>query len=63
MVNIDQDKMQQVIQQAFDRAAGNRRWEKAIVRAMQQLESNPYAYQNLDLVFATSEGQPLVCLS
>lgn len=44
MMNIDQDRMQQVIQQAFDRVSGNRRWEKAIVRAKQQLESNPYMH-------------------
>lgn len=44
MMNIDTDKMQQVIQQAFDRAAGNRRWETAIARAKQHLESNPYMH-------------------
>jgi hypothetical protein len=44
MLNIDEDRMQQVIQQAFDRVAGNRRWESAIVRAKQQLETNPYMH-------------------
>jgi hypothetical protein len=44
MLNIDEDRMQQVIQQAFDSVAGNRRWESAIVRAKQQIETNPYMH-------------------
>ena len=44
VMNIDTDRMQQVIQQAFDHVAGSRRWERAIVRAKQQFESNPYMH-------------------
>lgn len=46
MLNLDQDKMQQVTQQAFDRVSGNRRWEVAIAKAKQQLESNPFMHFN-----------------
>lgn len=55
-MNIDQDRMQQVVQSAFDRVAGNRRWEKAIVRAKQQLESNPYMHFDGDALLVLSES-------
>jgi SWIM zinc finger len=56
MMNIDQDRMWQVIQQAFDRAAGNRRWENAIVRAKQQLESNPFMHFDGHSLLVLSES-------
>ena len=36
--------MQQVIQEAFDRVSGSRRWETAIAKAKQQREENPYKH-------------------
>ena len=48
MLNVNQDRMQQVIQAAFDRATGNRRWETAIVRAKQIMETNPYVHMQDD---------------
>ncbi len=56
MMNIDQDRMQQVVQEAFDRVAGNRRWENAIVRAKQQLESNPYMHFDGGALLVLSES-------
>jgi hypothetical protein len=44
MMNMDENRMQQVAQEAFDKVSGNRRWETAIVKAKQQLESNPYMH-------------------
>ena len=44
MMNIDQSRLEQVTQEAFDRVSGNRRWETAIVKAKQQIESNPYLH-------------------
>jgi hypothetical protein len=44
MLDIDQDRMGQVIQDAFNKALGNRRWEMAIAKAKQQLESNPFLH-------------------
>lgn len=44
MLNIDENKMQQVAQDAFDKVSGNRRWETAIAKAKEQLESNPYIH-------------------
>lgn len=54
MMNIDQDKMQRVAQDAFDKVSGNRRWETAIAKAKSQLEANPYMY---------FDGQSLLILS
>ena len=54
MISIDQDRIQEVMQEAFDRVSGNRRWETAIAKAMAQLESNPYIH---------FDGQSLLILS
>jgi len=58
MLNLDQDRMQQVVQEAFNRATGNRRWETAIVRAKQQLESNPYMhFEGGELLVLSESGE------
>ena len=44
MMNIDQSRMQQVIQEAFDKVSDLRRWEVAIAKAKQQIEENPYLH-------------------
>ncbi len=54
MTNINQDRMRQVVQEAFDLAARSRRWQMAIVKAKQQLEENPYMHY---------DGQALLILS
>jgi hypothetical protein len=54
MQDLDQDKMQRVAQAAFNKVSGNRRWETAIVKAKQQLESNPFMH---------FDGQSLLILS
>jgi hypothetical protein len=54
MQNLDQDRMQQVAQDAFNKVSGNRRWETAIAKAKVQLESNPYIH---------FDGQSLLILS
>jgi hypothetical protein len=43
-MNIDQSKMQQVIQEAFDKVPNSRRWQTAIVKAKRQIEENPYIH-------------------
>jgi len=44
MMNLNQDRMQQVIQAAFDRAAGSRRWQTVIAKAKRKLEENPFMH-------------------
>ncbi len=43
MMNIHQSRMQQVIQEAFDKT-NNRRWQTAIAKAKQEIEGNPYMH-------------------
>ena len=47
-MNIDQTRLEQVTQEAFDKVSGNRRWEMTIVRAKQQIETNPYLHLQAD---------------
>ncbi len=54
MIEIDQDKIQQLAQEAFNKVSGNRRWETAIVKAKVQLVTNPYMH---------FDGQSLLILS
>lgn len=42
-MNVDANRMQQVIQQAFDKVS-DVRWQTAIAKAKQQLEGNPYIH-------------------
>ena len=44
MLNLNQDRLQQVAQEAFNKVSGNRRWETAIAKAKLQIESNPYLH-------------------
>jgi len=53
-MNIDQNRMLQVVQEAFDKVLDSRRWQIAIVKAKQQIEDNPYIH---------FDGQALLILS
>ncbi len=44
MMNLNQDRMQQVIQAAFDKAQGSKRWQTAIAKAKQEIEENPFMH-------------------
>ena len=58
MVNIDQDMMQQVAQDAFNIVSGNRRWDTAIAKAKAQLESNPYMhFDGESLLILSASGE------
>ena len=54
MLNIDQSRMQQVVQDAFDKVSGSRRWQTAIAKAKQQIEENPYLHFNGSALFILS---------
>lgn len=56
MMNIDQSRMEQVIQEAFDKAAGSRLWQTAIAKAKGQLESNPYIHFDGSALLILSES-------
>ncbi|HEX8843084.1 MAG TPA: hypothetical protein VF791_00360 [Pyrinomonadaceae bacterium] len=59
MLNVNQDRMQQVIQRAFDKVANNRRWQTAIVKAKQQIESNPYLHVDGDALLILSPSNEI----
>ncbi len=44
MMNLHQEAMQAVIQAAFDKVSGSRRWQTAIAKAKRELEDNPYMH-------------------
>lgn len=44
MLNFNPAKMQQVIQDAFDKVPHSRRWQVAIAKAKQEIESNPFMH-------------------
>jgi hypothetical protein len=54
MMNLDMNRMQGVIQEAFDRVGNSRRWQMAVARAKQEIESNPFMHH---------DGHALVILS
>ena len=58
MMNIDTNKMNQVIQEAFDKVSNNRRWEVAIAKAKTQIEENPFMHFDGDalLILSSSNG-------
>jgi hypothetical protein len=53
MMNLNQETMRQVIEEAFNKT-NNLRWQMAITRAAQELESNP---------FMPYDGHALIILS
>ncbi len=58
MMNIDQNRMGEVIQEAFNNASGNRRWETAIVKAKQEIEGNPFLhYDGHALLILSPSGE------
>jgi hypothetical protein len=53
MLNLNHTKLQEVVETAFNQAR-DRRWEVAIVKAKQQLESNPYIHVDGDALLILS---------
>lgn len=48
MIQINSQRLDEVVQQAFDKAQGSKRWQAAVIRAKQIIESNPYIYMDSD---------------
>ena len=59
MLNVNADRMQQVIQAAFDKVTGNRRWQMAIARAKQIIESNPFVHLDGDTLLMLSDSNEI----
>ncbi len=59
MMNINHKTMEQVIQEAFDKATGSKRWQTAIAKAKQQLESNPFLHFDGDALLILSDSNEI----
>ena len=59
MQNIDQTRMSEVIQEAFDKVADSRRWQTAIAKAKQHLEANPYMHFDGDALLILSDSNEI----
>ena len=59
MTNIDQNRMSEVVQQAFDKAQGNKRWQTAIAKAKGEIESNPYLHFDGDALLILSPSNEI----
>jgi hypothetical protein len=59
MMNINQTRMSQVIQEAFDKAAGSKRWQTAIAKAQGEIESNPYMHFDGDALLILSASNEI----
>ncbi len=56
MMNIDQSRMREVAQEAFDKVADSRRWQRAIAKAIGELERNPYMHFDGDALLVLSDS-------
>ena len=54
MMNLDENRIQRVIQEAFDKVSASVRWQVVIAKAKQEIESNPFMH---------FDGQALLILS
>lgn len=59
MMNLNADRLAAVVQAAFDRAQGSCRWEHAIVKAKQQLESNPFIHFDGSALLVLSDSNAI----
>lgn len=55
MTNIDQDTLNEVAQEAFNKTS-NLRWQTAIAKAKRQIEENPYLHFDGDALLILSES-------
>ena len=58
MMNLNQEMMREVIQEAFDRT-DSLRWQMAITRAAQELESNPFMHYDGHALVILSESNEI----
>jgi chloramphenicol 3-O-phosphotransferase len=59
MLNLNSDRLTQVVQQAFDKAQDSLRWQTAIAKAKQQLEENPFMHFDGDALLILSPSNAI----
>lgn len=58
MLNVNQDRMKEVIQKAFDKVS-DRRWQTAIAKAKQEIESNPFMHFDGHVLLILSDSNEI----
>ena len=59
MLNLNEERMQRIAEQAFDKAGGNRRWETAIAKAVSQLRDNPMMHFDGEALLILSDSNEI----
>ncbi|MGB9179079.1 MAG: hypothetical protein WCB68_07500 [Pyrinomonadaceae bacterium] len=59
MIQINQQRLDEVIQRAFDKAQSSRHWQTAIVRAKQIIEENPFIHMDGDTLLLLSDSNEI----
>ena len=59
MLNIDEAKLQEVAQAAFDKAEGSKRWQNAIAKAVGQLRENPMMHFDGEALLILSDSNQI----
>jgi len=57
-MNLDQDRMQMVTEEAFNKTS-NLRWQMAITKARAELEANPYMHLDGDALLILSDSNEI----
>ena len=58
-MNINETKLQEVAQTAFDKAAGSKRWQTAIAKALGQLRDNPFIHFDGNALLILSDSNEI----
>lgn len=56
MQRVDESRLLQVIQRAFDQVPHDLRWQTAIAKAKQQFETNPYIFWDGESLLVLSDS-------
>ena len=58
MMNLDETRLEEVAQEAFNKVTDSRRWQVAIAKAKVQLEENPYmSFDGRALLILSPSGE------
>jgi hypothetical protein len=59
MLNINEETMRAVAVEAFDKAEGSGRWQRAIAKAVEQIRENPYIHFDGDAALILSPSNEI----
>ena len=59
MLNLNEERMQQIAQAAFEKAEGSKRWQHAIAKAVAQLRDNPVMHFDGEALLILSDSNQI----